>query len=146
MSSVPEQAVLDAERAVLGAILAAGSLDLDAGHRVLDGVVATGLDPNHFYVASLGLLYGRMVDMREKKLPVDPVSVGYELERSGAESSAVARLHQLAYQITAVTPAPRWAAIVSESARRELSRERSRRLRRPVFERGARELPPPRTH
>jgi replicative DNA helicase len=118
VTAAPEQAALDAERGVIGAIIAAASLDVGAGHRVLDRVVATGLDPNDFYVASFGALYARLVAMRERELPLDPVSVAYELEREGAEPVVVARLHQLAYEVAAISPAPRWAAIVVESARR----------------------------
>jgi replicative DNA helicase len=111
------QAELDAERSVLGAVLAAGSLDRDAGFRTLDLVIATGLDPNDFYVASLGTLFSRLIDHRERELPLDPVNVAYELEKDGAEPSTVGRLHQLAHEVVAITPAPRWAAIVAEAGR-----------------------------
>ena len=118
MSTPRTQAELDAERCVLGAVLAAASLDAAAGHRVLEKIIATGLDPNDFYVASLGNLYASLVEIYERGLPLDPVSVAYELEHLGAESSVLGRLHQLAHEITAITPAKRWAAIVTDAGRR----------------------------
>ena len=112
------QSELDAERSVLGSVLAAGSLDVEAGHRTLETVVATGLGPTDFYVASLGSLFASLVEIHERGLPLDPISVAYELEQLGAESSVLGRLHQLAHEITAITPAKRWAEIVTEAGRR----------------------------
>jgi altronate hydrolase len=66
-------APLEAEESVLGAILAAGSLDVEAGWRVVDSVVGTGLDVHHFYVASSGQLYAVLCSMRDRGVPVDPV-------------------------------------------------------------------------
>ncbi len=117
MSEPRTQAELDAERSVLGAVLAAGSLDGEAGHRVLEKIIATGLDPNDFYVASLGNLYAALVELHHRGHPLDPVSVAYELEQLGAESSVLGRLHQLAHEITAITPAKRWAEIVAKAGR-----------------------------
>lgn len=112
------QAELDAERSVLGAVLAAGSLDVEAGHRVLEKIIATGLDPNDFYVASLGNLFAELVEIHHRGHPLDPVSVAYELEESGAEPDVLGRLHQLAHEITAISPALRWAEIVATAGRR----------------------------
>ncbi len=117
MSEPRTQAELDAERSVLGGVLAAGSLDVEAGHRVLEKIIATGLDPNDFYVASLGNLYAALVELHHRGHPLDPVSVAYELEQLGAESSVLGRLHQLAHEITAITPAKRWAEIVAKAGR-----------------------------
>jgi replicative DNA helicase len=111
------QAELDAERSVIGAVLAAASLDVDAGHRTLKRIIATGLDPNDFYVASLGNLYAWLVALHERGLPLDPVSVAYELERDGAEASVVGRLWALAHEVHAITPASRWAEIVARAGR-----------------------------
>jgi replicative DNA helicase len=112
------QAELDAERSLLGAVFAAGSLDVDAGFRTLDRIIETGLDPNHFYIGSNGMLYARLLDLRQREIPLDPVSVAYELEKDGADPWTVARLHELAHEITAITPAARWAEIVAEAGRR----------------------------
>lgn len=116
--SVPTQAAFDAEGDVLGAVLSAASLDVDAGFRVFDRIVSTGLDPNDFYRRSLGSLYARLLDLRERSVPLDPVSVGVELERDGAESTVIARLHQLAHEAVAFSPCERWAAIVAAEGRR----------------------------
>lgn len=111
------QAELDAERSVLGAVFAAGSLDVDAGFRTLDRIIATGLDPNHFYLASNGMLYAHLCALRERQIPLDPVSVAYELEKDSADPWTVNRLHELAHEITAITPAARWAEIVARAGR-----------------------------
>jgi replicative DNA helicase len=105
-------AAVEAEESVLGAILSAASYDADAGHRLLDQVVAVGLVPADFWRPSCGVLFGRLLAMREARLPLDAVSVGYELERRGAEPHVVSALHRLAHEVVAFTPAPRWAAIV----------------------------------
>jgi len=118
MSTPRTQAELDAERCILGAVLAAGSLDVEAGHRVLDKIIATGLDPNDFYVASLGQLYAYLIALHHRGHPLDPVSVAYELEEQDAEPDVLGRLHVLAHEITAITPAKRWAEIVAEAGRR----------------------------
>ncbi len=117
MSTPRTQAELDAERSVLGAVLAAASLDVDAGHRTLEKIVATGLDPHDFYIASLGNLYAALVELHHRGHPLDPVSVAYELEEQDAEPDVLGRLHVLAHEITAITPAKRWAEIVAKAGR-----------------------------
>ncbi len=118
MSLPRTEAELVAERSVLGAVLAAGSLDVEAGHRTLEKIIATGLDPNDFYVASLGSLYAALVELHHRGHPLDPVSVAYELEEQDAEPDVLGRLHVLAHEISAITPAKRWAEIVAEAGRR----------------------------
>ena len=117
MSAPETQAELDAERSVIGAVLAAGSLDVECGHRTLERIVATGLDANDFYVASLGQVYAQLVDLHHRGYPLDPVSVAYELETQGAEPDVVGRLHVLAHEVYATTPAVRWAEIVVRAGR-----------------------------
>ena len=112
------EAELVAERSVIGAILSAGSFDVNAGHRTLDRIIATGLDPNDFYLASLGQLYAALVDLHHRGHPLDPVSVAYELEQAGTVPEVLGRLQALAHEVTAITPCARWAAIVSEAGRR----------------------------
>ena len=115
---IPSAASMDAEESVLGAILSAASYDLGAGYRVLDRVAAVGLVPSDFWRPSCGVLFGRLLAMREESLPLDPVSVGYELEQAGAEAHVVSLLHRLAHEVVAFTPAPRWAEIVHAEARK----------------------------
>ena len=117
MTEPRTQAELDAERSVIGAVLAAGSLDVAAGHRTLERAIATVLDPAHFYGASSGNLYARMLVLHERGLPLDPVSIAYELERDGAEPDVIGRLRQLAYEVTAISPVARWAEIVAKAGR-----------------------------
>jgi hypothetical protein len=63
------------EESVLGAILNAASFSKDAGHKVCDRVVETGLLPEMFYVRSYGALFHALVVQRLAGLPLDPVSV-----------------------------------------------------------------------
>ena len=118
MSLPRTEAELVAERSVFGAVLAAGSLDVEAGHRTLEKIIATGLDPNDFYVASLGSLYAALVELHHRGHPLDPVSVAYELEEREADPHVLSRLHVLVHENTAITPAKRWAEIVAEAGRR----------------------------
>ena len=111
------EAELAAERSVLGAVLAAGSLDVEAGHRTLERIVAIGLDPNDFYVGSLGRLYAALIEFHHRGHPLDPVSVAYELEESGAAADVLGRLHALAHDVHAISPAARWAEIVAKAGR-----------------------------
>ena len=107
-----------AEFGVLGAVLSAASYDLEAGFRVVDRVVATGLDPIDFYYPANGILFGVLVDRREHGRPVDPVSVASELEQRDAEPHVLGRLHRLAYEVTNFSSAAHWAEIVVVAARR----------------------------
>jgi len=111
------EAELAAERSVIGAVLAAGSLDVEAGHRTLERIIATGLDPNDFYLASLGQLYGQLIELHHRGHPLDPVSVAYELEREDAGADVLGRLQVLAHECHAITPAARWAEIVAKAGR-----------------------------
>jgi replicative DNA helicase len=108
---------LDCERGVLGAILTAGSLDVAAGHRLLDKVVATGLLPLDFYLASHGDLYRLLVQERNAGRPLDPISIADAIERESGDPFQRGRLEVLAHEIVAMTPAPRWAAIIVRHAR-----------------------------
>jgi replicative DNA helicase len=98
-------------------VLAAGSLDVEAGHRTLERVVATGLAAEDFYLASLGTLYAAVVELHRRGHPLDPVSVAYELEAQGAEADVLGRLQALAHEVHAITPAARWAEIVAKAGR-----------------------------
>jgi hypothetical protein len=54
------------EESVLGAILNAASFSKDAGHKVCDRVVETGLLPEMFYVRSYGALFHALVVQRHR--------------------------------------------------------------------------------
>jgi replicative DNA helicase len=113
---LPSAAAMLAEEDVLGAILSAASYDVAAGHRLLDRVLATGLVEADFYRPSLGHLFAQLRAMRSVEMPLDPVSVAYELERAGAEPHVLALLHKLATQVTGLSPAGRWAGLVHQEA------------------------------
>ena len=108
----------DAERSVVGAIICAACLDLDAGHRVLDTVYATGLEPADFALGSLGKLYAAIVKQRVAGLPLDPVSLADALDEDGGPIHERARLEQLAHETVGFTQAKHWAHIVLRDSRR----------------------------
>ena len=111
----------DAERSVVGAIISAACLDVDTGHRVLDTVYATGLEPNDFALQSLGKLYSAIVKQRVAGLPLDPVSLADALEQAGGPIHERARLEQLAHETVGFTQAKHWAHIVLRDSRRRRS-------------------------
>lgn len=108
----------DAERCVVGAIISAACLDLNAGHRVLDTVYATGLEPHDFALQSLGKLYAAIVKQRVAGLPLDPVSLADALLQDGGPIHERARLEQLAHEAIGFTQAKHWAHIVLRDSRR----------------------------
>ena len=108
---------VDLEASVCGAILFAAALDLEAGHRVVDRVVATGLLPGHFWRQSLGRLYGVLVAERDLGHPVDALSISYVLERGHADPHMRGRLEELAHTCPAFTLAEHWARLICREAR-----------------------------
>ena len=107
----------DAERSIVGAIISAGCLDVAAGHRVLDTVYETGLEPADFALDSFGKLYSALIKQRFAGRPLDPVSIAAALAQDGGPIHARARLEQLAHEVTAFTPARHWAGIVLRHSR-----------------------------
>jgi replicative DNA helicase len=114
----------DAERAVLGAILGAACVDADAGLRTLRTATATGLHPSDFGLASYSAIYEAMLRLEADGLPVDPVSLGAELDRDHADPRAIARLHVLARELYPFSAIQRYAAIVVDSSGRRESEAR----------------------
>lgn len=110
-----------AEQSVLGAILSAGSYDVDAGHRLVDRVVETGLLPEHFWIESLGKLYAAIVEQRLAGRPVDPVSMAVALRAGETEATVLGRLEVLARTVTAFSPAPHWARLVMTQPQEEIA-------------------------
>lgn len=118
---IPSVSAMEAEESVLGAILSAASYDVAAGHRLLDRVSAVGLVAADFWRPSCGVLFDKLLAMRAADLPLDPVSVSFELEQTGAPDHILTTLHRLAKEVVAHTPAPHWAAIVHAEARKRAS-------------------------
>ena len=108
---------LDAERSVLGSILLAGSCSVEAGHRVTDRVLATGLLPEHFWLASHATLFALVVDERLAGRPLDPVSVAAALEFTDGDPLARGRLEVLAREVTAFNTAEHHARLVLRAHR-----------------------------
>jgi len=103
-----------AERSVLGAILSAACLDRDAGWRILDRVLLTGLLPGMFFLRSHGETFATLVAMGLAEIPLDPISVAHELERTSATAFTRGRLYELAREVTASGTAEHHARIVRE--------------------------------
>ena len=115
----------EAERGTLSAILAAGCVDADAGIRVLRKARATGLHPTHFGLASYAHIYEAMCRLADEGVPVDPVSVGAELDRDHADPIVVSKLRVLAHEIAPFTAIERYASIVRDGAERREIEERA---------------------
>jgi replicative DNA helicase len=96
----------EAERNVLGAILCAASWPPDAGHKVTRHIQATGLDLEHFWLASHGVLYRTIVRMVNDSQPVDAVSVAAELDRGELSRTAIRDLSHGIGEATTSVPLP----------------------------------------
>jgi replicative DNA helicase len=119
--SVPPQNI-EAEENILGAILLAASYGCHAGHRLIDRVVATGLEPVDFYLASHCRLFGALIELRGRELPLDPLSVTDALDRRGAPADTRGRLERLAYVVPAFSNVEHYARIVARLARERRER------------------------
>lgn len=117
---------IDAERLAIGCIFSAASYSADAGIRVAKRVHAAGLDPDHFALAAHGELYRVILQLAEAGVPVDPVSVAAELDRTHGDPHLIDRLRVLAHEVPAIGAADRYARIVVDAA-----------LHREIEERGA---------
>ena len=80
---------IDAERLAIGCIFSAASYSADAGIRVATRVHATGLNPEHFAIASHGELYQSSCNSRTPGVPVDPVSVAAEIDREHGDKHLI---------------------------------------------------------
>lgn len=107
----------DLEANVVGAILVAGALGPDCGHRLLDRIVATGLDALDFYRRSLGRIYHVMSAERELGHPLDALSLAWKLEREDYDPHVRGTLEALAHTCPAMANAPHWARLVAADAR-----------------------------
>jgi replicative DNA helicase len=115
----------DAERAVLGCVLAAAALDADAGFRVLRRVQTAGLDAEHFALAAHEALFRLMERMADEGLPIDAVSVAAEVDATHEDPRLVARLRTLACEVPAISACERYAAIVTDATVRREIEERA---------------------
>ncbi len=103
---VPPHSV-DAERAVLGAIL--------TDHRVLPRIVSI-LEPAAFYNAANRRIYETMLSMFERNIPIDLVSLVEELRRQGALESVggATYIADLSMQVATAANVEYYARIVQE--------------------------------
>lgn len=115
---------VDAEASVLGGIIRAACLDQAAGFRIVDRLFAIGLEPDDFALPSHANLYGTIVRLRVAGLPVDPITLADELERSGAEPGVRGRLERIAHETTAFGNCEHHGRIVMREARLRRDQER----------------------
>lgn len=109
-------ACVQAERDVLGAILNAACISVEAGHRVCDRALLMGLLSEHFYLASHGELFGLLGSMRLRGLPLDPLAVAVELHGVNATAHVVGLLHVLAREVVAFNVIEHRVGIVLRAA------------------------------
>jgi AAA domain/DnaB-like helicase N terminal domain len=109
---------LEAEEAVLGALLMAGVLGPEHGRRALEAVTATGLEPADFYRESHGRILAAIGALVGSGDPCDALCVIAELERRGhlEEIGGHTRIHALVVLAKATANAAHHAALVREEA------------------------------
>jgi replicative DNA helicase len=102
---------LEAEEAVLGAVLAAGRLLAD---------VAGQLEEADFYRPAHRAIWRALLRLADRGQPTDPVTVLGELDRSGelADVGGGPFLHTLVEAVPTVANAGHYARLVAETARR----------------------------
>lgn len=91
-----------------------------AGHRILERIIETGLETEDFWLPKHQRLYETLVAMWERGLPLDPISVAHELERVDADPWTRGCLEVLARSTAYVGSASHHAAIVRELSARRL--------------------------
>jgi replicative DNA helicase len=102
---------LEAEQAVLGAILAAGRLLVE---------VTAVLEEANFYRPAHRTIWRAILALADRGQPTDPVTVLGELERAGelADVGAGPFLHTLVQAVPTVANAGHYAQLVADTARR----------------------------
>jgi replicative DNA helicase len=102
---------LDAEQAVLGAVLAAGRLLVE---------VAAQLEEADFYRPAHRAIWRAILTLADRGQPTDPVTVLGELDHTGelAEVGGGPFLHTLVQAVPTVSHAGHYAGLVAEAARR----------------------------
>lgn len=109
---------LEAERAVLGALMLTGGPN--AGSRLVAKLRAEGLTAVHFYLPSHGRIYAACEALLERGVGCDTIAVENELRRRGqiGETTGQAALVELYLLATATGNAPHHARLVVEAALR----------------------------
>lgn len=111
LANLPPQN-LEAERAVLGAIL------LDGGKAVVD-LVAQDLTVDDFYKPSHGEIFGAVLALAKKGSPVDGVTLANELKRLGTLETVggVVELAELTRTVPSTANAVYYVKLVKDAAR-----------------------------
>lgn len=104
---------LDAERAVIGALLLSGSPSV-AGHRYFAETLETGIVAAEYYWPAHGTIHGAICDLYEAGEPVDALTVADELTRRGelARVGGPGYLHGCVQAVPTAAHGPDYAEIV----------------------------------
>lgn len=119
---------LDAEEAVLGALITAGGLGHERARAVLVDVDGAGLDSSAFYRPTHRDVFSTIRLLVERGEPCDAISVAAELQRQGKGEELKVRIHELSALAPATANAGHHAAIVVEQAIRRKQLTLSARL------------------
>jgi replicative DNA helicase len=126
-SGLPPQN-LEAEEALLGALITAANYGASGGERAQEALGAVrAID---FYRQSHAKIFAAVTTLAESGAPFDSISLGAELERRG-ELEAIGgrlRLAELSALVPACANAPHWARLVASTARRREEWEVGRAL------------------
>lgn len=116
---------VEAEEHVLGAMMVAPN-----AIEAVRSIVA----PEHFYRKSLGSIFGVMIEMHDRGVPVDVVTLTAELDRLRLldEVGHKATIHALARIVPVTGNAPQYARIVREKARERAVERRMAEARKAI--------------
>lgn len=111
----PLPSIIDAERSVIGAIL-----QIDGGAKALQKVLGIGLSEAHFNHPAPKSIYGAILRLHRKGLPIDLVSVAKELQDNGVleEVGGVTDLNEIIDATPTAENVEYYAQMVMELAER----------------------------
>ncbi|MER7063924.1 MULTISPECIES: replicative DNA helicase [Streptomyces] len=117
---------LEAEQAVLGALLLSGSPS-EASHRYFAETIDTGIRAEDYYRPTHGTIHRAMCDLAAKGEPVDPITVADELTQRGeiARCGGAAYLHACVQAAPSAANGAYYAEIVRGKAYRRAVIERA---------------------
>lgn len=121
---------VESEEKVVGALLTAGTYDLETSQRTLGRIREAGLEPAHFYRLSLAQIFATCAALVDRGEPCEPLLVRAELERQGtlAEAGGRVRLAALAKLVPATRNAGHLARLIVDAARQRYATNLAREL------------------
>jgi len=107
---------MEAEQSVIGGLLLGDNQD----NKIWEAQIAdTGLEPSDFYRRDHQLIFRAITQLAERNEPMDVVTVGEQLERSGhlQQAGGMAYLGELARNIPSVANIRAYAQIIRERSK-----------------------------